>query len=1192
MRVRRATVRAKYDAAQTTADNRRHWSNADGLSAAAANSPEVRRVLRNRSRYEAANSCYASGIIETLANDTIGTGPRLQLLTPNAEANQRVADAFESWCSAVGLAEKLRTFREARAVDGEAFAQIVNNDALTTKVKIDLRLIEADQVANPYQVRWDSNSVDGIEFDENGNPTKYYVLNRHPGDTGSLDELPLAAKEVRAHLMLHWFKARRPGQKRGIPEITPALELFAQLRRFTQATISAAETAADFAAMLKTPAPASGCEDEEVEADAFEEIEIVKRMMITLPGGTEMQQLKAEHPATTYDMFKREILNEIARCLNVPYNVAAGNSSSYNYSSGRLDHQVYHRAIGVDRYFLETAILTRIFAAWLYDAITEDPQAVDGLGLVRDPKRISFVVPPPHTWFWDGFAHVDPTKEATAQETRLRNGTTTLADEWAESGHDWRAKARQQAEERKFYLELGIPFPGEKLASPAQAEEPEEPTVNQAKAQGHRIAANTAQNRLQLSVDTAIELRAAEGEGKRPRFSMVAYTGAPVVVGGFYTPVIIDLEGFKSASQEIPILFGHDMDKIVGQTETVTFNKSGVGLSGLVTGDNTYASEVVSQAKNGFKWRASVGAVITRREFLESGKKATVNGREVAGPMVIAREAELLEVSFVSIGADNATSASVAASSQPLVSSNGVPDMEFDAWLKAKGFDPAALSDTQKAPLRAAFDAEQKAAAPPPAPPVQASAAPVTPPTNATLTLEAVMAERRTENDRIGKITEIADRWTSERPMQLDSIERLAKAAIEAKGTSPDHFELMLLRELRASAAPNVVAHPGKNEVGPKVIEAAVAMSAGLRNPSKYYDERTLNLADDKFKRGIGLRELLMMAAKHNGNYSGYGTSDLEGMLRAAYGHNRDIRANAGFSTLDISGILSNVGNKLLRVAFEAVESGWRDITATQSLNDFKAHTTYSLTGDLQYEKVGAGGEIPHGTLGELSYTLQADTYGKMLAITRKDLINDDLGALNRIPVRLGRGAALAINHVFWTVFMTDITTFWASGHANVSSGGGSALSSAGLKAAVQLFRKQTDPDGKPLGISPKILLVPPELEITADELMTSTTVNTGGSSSTEKVPNRNVWTSKFKPVMSSYLSNSSYTGYSTAHWFLLADPADLPTISIGFLNGREMPVIESADADFDTLGIRFRGYHDFGVAKQEYRASVRSIGS
>lgn len=118
-------LRGKYDSALTSDNNRRHWANADGLSANAANSPEVRRILRNRARYEVANNSYARGIVLTLANDIVGTGPRLQLLTEDAEANRQIERAFNQWAKAVGLAEKLRTLRMAQTQDGEAFAVLI-----------------------------------------------------------------------------------------------------------------------------------------------------------------------------------------------------------------------------------------------------------------------------------------------------------------------------------------------------------------------------------------------------------------------------------------------------------------------------------------------------------------------------------------------------------------------------------------------------------------------------------------------------------------------------------------------------------------------------------------------------------------------------------------------------------------------------------------------------------------------------------------------------------------------------------------------------------------------------------------------------------------------------------------------------------------------------------------------------------
>lgn len=440
-------VRARYDAAATNSENRRHWANADGLSANTANNPEVRRVLRNRARYEVANNSYARGIVLTLAHDVVGTGPRLQLLTSDADANNRIEHEFYRWAKVIGLAEKLRTMRTARAEDGEAFAILTSNPLLPTRVKLDLRLVEADQVATPDLNPLRAGAIDGIVFDESGNPTEYHVLREHPGDgrlvMGSLmeyDHLP-------ADSVLHWFRADRPGQARGVPDIMPALPLFAQLRRFTLAVLAAAETAADFAGILYTDAPANGEAD---AAEPFESIELEKRALLTMPGGWRMDQMKAEQPATTYAEFKREILNEIARCLNMPANVARADSSGYNYASGRLDHQTYFKAIRVEQSHLESVALDRILAAWLDEAALIPGLLPDGLPPITEWE---------HQWFWDGREHVDPQKEATAQATRLASHTTTLADEYARKGQDWEAQLRQRAKEIALLAELGISTP-------------------------------------------------------------------------------------------------------------------------------------------------------------------------------------------------------------------------------------------------------------------------------------------------------------------------------------------------------------------------------------------------------------------------------------------------------------------------------------------------------------------------------------------------------------------------------------------------------------------------------------------------------------------------------------------------------------------------------------------------------------
>jgi len=122
---------------------------ADSLSPDAAMTPDVRRTLRNRARYEVANNAYAKGMVLTIACDCVGTGPRLQLLSDDGDTNRIIEQAFAEWALAADLAAKLRTMRMAKATDGEAFAILVNNPSLDHPVKLDLRLVEADQVATP-----------------------------------------------------------------------------------------------------------------------------------------------------------------------------------------------------------------------------------------------------------------------------------------------------------------------------------------------------------------------------------------------------------------------------------------------------------------------------------------------------------------------------------------------------------------------------------------------------------------------------------------------------------------------------------------------------------------------------------------------------------------------------------------------------------------------------------------------------------------------------------------------------------------------------------------------------------------------------------------------------------------------------------------------------------------------------------
>lgn len=438
-------LKAKYDAAQS--DNQaNHWTLADMLGPNAANSVGVRNVLRKRCRYEIANNSYAKGVVLTWANELVGRGPRLQMRLAEKEfagareANRRTEQLFSRWMMATGFAEKLHTFVQSTVGDGEGQAIITANPRVMFPVKLDLSLIEPDQFTTNTANVLNPNAVDGIEFDAYGNPEFYHVLKYHPGEAFAGFGAN-AYRRIPARFFLHWFRVDRPGQARGIPWIIPSLGLFAQLRRWTLAVLTGAETAANFAAILTTDAGV----DNTTQADPWDEVEIQMGAMTTLPAGWKMSQFMPTQPVATYDQFKRELLKEIARCLNMPSNVVAGDSSLYNYASGRLDYQNWHRAVRVARASLERTILEHVFHEWLIEAAAARllPSGIDVDDL-------------PHGWFWDAVQHVDPIKDGTGDSLALANNTDTLANLCAAQGMDWEEVLEQRGQEVARMREHGL----------------------------------------------------------------------------------------------------------------------------------------------------------------------------------------------------------------------------------------------------------------------------------------------------------------------------------------------------------------------------------------------------------------------------------------------------------------------------------------------------------------------------------------------------------------------------------------------------------------------------------------------------------------------------------------------------------------------------------------------------------------
>lgn len=438
---KRPPRKSVYDSAEDGATDRRHWARGvDNLSAALANSLTVRKTLRERARYEFANNSYAKGLFRGIANDLIGTGPKIQFESEDRNLKQR----FIEWSREVSLTAKLHTARVTKGRDGEVFFVVYSDDALRGPIKLNVMLVETDRVTDPdwaFGLRSDVN--DGITYDPNGRPLTYTILDGHPAD---ITPSKANSKTYDAQYVFHWYQVDRPGQLRGIPELTAGLPLFAQLRRYTKAVLTAAETAADFAVLLKTDYPADG---EDPSGEPFDTIELERGLMTTLPAGVTAEQFKAEQPTTTHKEFKGELLREGGREVNVPYNRMSGDSSSYNYSSAKLDQQIYERALEVDRYELESVVLGNLVRMWIKEASMMP-------GLLPSDLVIDSTGNVPHKWYWDGSKSIDPLKDAVSDGQRLQDNTITLAEIYAEKGQDWEEALKQRAKEIALLRELGI----------------------------------------------------------------------------------------------------------------------------------------------------------------------------------------------------------------------------------------------------------------------------------------------------------------------------------------------------------------------------------------------------------------------------------------------------------------------------------------------------------------------------------------------------------------------------------------------------------------------------------------------------------------------------------------------------------------------------------------------------------------
>lgn len=617
-------------------------------------------------------------------------------------------------------------------------------------------------------------------------------------------------------------------------------------------------------------------------------------------------------------------------------------------------------------------------------------------------------------------------------------------------------------------------------------------------------------------------------DGQR-RFRILAYTGGQLRVGGYDHPVVIDLEGLQ-ASGGVPIVLDHtpSTERTIGQASEITNDRRQLVLAGDVTGTSGLVQQVIAQADAGHQWKASVGCSVQEQQPIAPGQKVSVNGQTFTGPVIVARRSVLMETSVLPIGADSATQVNLAASA-------------------------AKQKDTD-----------------------------MTIETTITEDLQAMRDARAEDHIRIGQVEAVA----AGHP-------QIAAAAVR-EGWDVTKTELEVLKAGAMSKRPSQYNTGSDGPSQADVLTASFVINAGGTTDfvAEQFSPEVVDAAERVEARGATLRTVMDAVLKAAG--SGESSNRItDSYIRTTFEASQKLQAS-GFSTMSLPGILSNAANKLLLQGYRMVDPTWRQFCAKGNLADFKEAKRFRMTGTGEFEEF-SGGQIKHLVLNtEDTYSNQLKTYAKMVSLTRKDIINDDLSAFDAIPMTLGRLAIIQLEKQVYKMLLSNLGSIFHADNSNLLTGAGSALSISSLTNAEKLFLNRTDRNGDPVLIKPQMLLVPTSLSVTAKQLVRDTqVVAVGTGSSAEVQPDSNPHGGNFTAMPTPWLENAKLTGYSATKWFMIAPPqGSAGLMEVGFLNGQETPTIETADADFNTLGIDMRGYFDFGVAFQDSHFGVQADGA
>ena len=578
------------------------------------------------------------------------------------------------------------------------------------------------------------------------------------------------------------------------------------------------------------------------------------------------------------------------------------------------------------------------------------------------------------------------------------------------------------------------------------------------------------------------------------------------------------------------LLFNHDRDKVIGKIERAWLEDNRA-YADVTFDEDEFAEGVFNKVKSGTLRGVSVGYRVGEYTEVREGNKYA-EGR-IQGPCYVASKWEPYEISIVSVPADATVGVN-----------RSLNDFNVVSMIQEK--EISEMGENQNQINEVGTDQQRQGEVPngtPSATPVAGAEVPQDNARGAEAMLRAIEEERA----RVSNISELC------RHFGVDAAEYINN------GTSLSDAQRSVLAIVNERNIPTANIQMGEQEEDKyrDAMSDAILLRGGVQLETVAPGAQEL--------RGMRVRSMIeeVLAREGVANVHRMGEEEL---LRAAL-----------TGTSSLPGILSAAANKSMAKGYQVAQTTFEQFTTVGSNTDFKEATRYRLSEAGSLLEIKENGEFVQDELTEGSAKTKVLTYGRAFSFTRQMIVNDDLSALTRIPSLYAAQAKRGINRLVYKALAEAKLT---AKDGNLA-GTGAALSLATIDEARQAMRKQKNLRGEEfLNITPKYLIVPTKSEFLARQLLTSTSD-----------PNATHY-GVTNPLMGSLqiITDAELDALDTDAYYFLADQMLMDTIEVTYLNGNQRPVIESQVA-FDTLGIRYRIYMDYGVTVVDTKGIYKNAG-